>query len=576
VPATTVPEVLTAWAADEPERRALVFLDERGDEQAALTYGDLHARALAMARHLTERHVPGERALLVFQPGLDVVVAYLGCLYAGVVAVPVAPPRRGRVSDATRSIVRDCAPAVVLTVDAMRETLAPLLAATSGAPEALAADRIADGARPTDEIPRACSVDDLAFLQYTSGSTSAPKGVMVSHGNLAANQEMIRTAFGHDRDSTVVGWAPLFHDQGLIGNVLQPLWVGATTVLMSPTAFIRRPMSWLSAISRYRAHTSGGPDFAFGACIARAGDAPADLDLSCWEVAFDGAEPIRPSTLRRFAATFAPHGFRPAALFPCYGLAEATLLVTGSGKGRGPRTVAADVGELERRRFVPARPGEGRVLAGSGAALPGEDLRIVDPATRRPNPPGAVGEIWVSGAHVAQGYWRRPEATADTFRARLEGADGDRAYLRTGDLGVVVDGEVHVVGRAKDMIIIRGRNHYPHDVEQTVRSAHPAVAAGTCAAFGVPGDAGETLVVVAEIDREHRHDDLGEVSAAIRATVVAEHEVALTELVLTRWGTLSKTSSGKIMRAATRRRHLEHGFDAMVPDPVDDRGGVRT
>ncbi|NIJ11887.1 acyl-CoA synthetase (AMP-forming)/AMP-acid ligase II [Saccharomonospora amisosensis] len=554
-----LPEVLSERAAAEPARRAYVFLTEDGAEKDSLTYGQLHARALTVAGVLRSRCRPGERALLVFPPGLDFLAAYFGCLYAGVVAVPVNPPRRGRVRDATFGIVRDCEPVAVLTTAAMAAGLRPVL---DGPLWWLCVDDLPGAGPPLEPWP--CTAGSPAFLQYTSGSTSAPKGVQVSHGNLAANQEMIRLAFGHDRHSTVVGWAPLFHDQGLIGNVLQPLYVGATSILMSPMAFIRRPLLWLSTISRYRAHTSGGPNFAFEACVEHAARANSagELDLSSWAVAFNGAEPIRPDTLRRFAETFAPFGFSSSAWYPCYGLAEATLIVTGSRPGRGARTLDVNTEALGHQRYAPG----GRRLAGSGFAVPGEQVRIVDPDTRVPCGDGHVGEIWVHGPNVAKGYWRRPEATAATFHAECAGEPG-RTYLRTGDLGMIVDGELYVVGRRKDLVIIRGRNYYPQDIELTAESAHPSLRPGGCAAFSVPRDGEERLVVVQEIRREYRRNaDPAEVAAAVRAAVAREHDVSLAELVLTLPGRLRKTSSGKIMRADARERFLASGFEAWTPD----------
>lgn len=421
------------------------------------------------------------------------------------------------------------------------------------------------------------------FLQYTSGSTSAPKGVEVTHGNLAANQAMIREAFGHDEHSGFVGWAPLFHDQGLIGNVLQPLWLGTTSVLMSPTAFIRRPLLWLSTISRYRAHTSGGPNFAFDACVGAARAGLPELDLSCWKVAFNGAEPLRAETLRRFTETFAPVGFDPGAVYPCYGLAEATLLVSGSGKGRGARAVTVDVDALARRQLAVTEGNRGRPLVGSGRILPGEEVRIVDADTERPCPPDRLGEIWVAGPHVARGYWRRPDATAATFGARIAG-EGERPFLRTGDLGVLVDGELYVAGRLRDMIVIRGRNLYPQDLERTVQAVHPAMRAGGAAAISVPGPDGERLVVVQEVARDPLPGtDRDDLTGAVRAAITAEHEVSVREVVLTRAGEVPRTSSGKIMRTAVRQRYLGPGFPtwapASVPDPraTDDRArGDRT
>ncbi|WP_039805207.1 fatty acyl-AMP ligase [Nocardia araoensis] len=568
-----LPDILERRAVGEPDRTAYVFLDENGSEAAALTYRELHHRALAVARELHSRCVPGDRALLVFPQSLDFIVAYFGCLYAGVIAVPVNPPRRDRVQDATRSIVLDCAPAAVLTLGALIAPLRPVLEPICQVRQWLAVD-----AMPAGRIDRpavAAELDSVAFLQYTSGSTATPKGVMVTHRNLLANEEMIRRAFGHDRDSTVVGWAPFFHDQGLIGNVLQPLYVGATSVLMSPATFIRRPLLWLEAISRYRAHTGGGPDFAFAACVARAsaGEVPR-MDLSSWKVAFNGAEPIRAETLTRFAETFAPFGFDARALYPCYGLAEATLLVTGSRKGRGPTTLELDVEALGRGRYEVAA-GRNRTVAGSGRVLPREELRIVDPGTGRVCPPDRIGEIWVSGDHVAQGYWEKPEATAETFQARCAD-DPARTYLRTGDLGVLVDGELYVVGRRKDVIIVRGRNYYPHDIERTVQAAHPALRIGGGAAFSVPGRDGEKIVVVQEVNRAFAPEgDITDIIGAIRAAVVREHELAVGEVVLTSGGQVQKTSSGKIMRAAARKRYLAGGFEIWSPH-VEEPAQPRT
>ncbi|MRH91807.1 AMP-binding protein [Nocardia sp. SYP-A9097] len=556
-PRELLPEVLRRRAVAEADRTAYIFLDDNGEETAALSYGELHARALAVAAELESRCAPGDRALLVFPQCPEFIIAYFGCLYAGVVAVPLNPPRRARVQEATISIVRDCAPAAVLSLEMFLAPLRAVLESYCAAPHWLAVDRMSSAA--VEFEPTARIVDDPAFLQYTSGSTAAPKGVVVTHGNLIANEEMIRQGFGHDRDSTVVGWAPFFHDQGLIGNVLQPLYTGATSILMSPTAFIRRPLLWLSTITRYRAHTSGGPNFAFDACVSRAAAGPLpELDLSSWRVAFNGAEPIRPETLRAFTETFAPHGFDAGAWYPCYGLAEATLLVTGSPVGRGPRLLEVDADALAQRRY--AVGGRTRTLVGSGQVLTGEQVRIVDPETCRTCPPDRVGEIWVSGNHVAHGYWRNPTATAATFRA-----DG---FLRTGDLGLLLDGELYVVGRVKDLIIIRGRNYYPQDIEHTAQAAHPALRAGAVAAFAITGSGTEKLVVVQEIRRDIEADP-ADITGAIKAAVTAEHEVAVADIVLAEPGQVQRTSSGKIMRSAARERYLAGAFEMWTPAADD-------
>jgi len=523
---STLAGLLKARAAESPDREAYVFLADGELETERLTWSELDSRARAVAWALRESVQPGERALLLYPPGLDFVAAFFGCLYAGVVAVPAYPPRlNDRSQSRLRAIAADATPRAALTTTSIAERV----------PELAAARWI-----PTDALPAGApdlpdpDPDAVAFLQYTSGSTSTPKGVMVTHANLVHNERMIGDAFAMDEDSVVVGWLPLYHDMGLIGNVLQPLHAGARCVLMSPVAFLQRPRRWLEAIHRYRGTTSGGPNFAYELCVRKIPPVEREgLDLSSWRVAFNGAEPVRAHTLEAFAEAFAPRGFRASSFYPCYGLAEATLFVTGGDPGRAPRVEG------------------GRVS--NGHAWDAQRIAIVHPETREELPPGSEGEVWIAGPSVAAGYWGNPEATERDFRARL--AMGQGPFLRTGDLGILHEGELYVTGRIKDLIILRGRNHYPQDVELTAQRSHPDLRPDSGAAFAVEIEGEERLVVVQEVERRRR-DGLEELAAAVRRAVAEEHEVQPYEVVLVRTGTVPKTSSGKVQRGACRAQYL--------------------
>ncbi|MBV9108095.1 MAG: fatty acyl-AMP ligase, partial [Gemmatimonadetes bacterium] len=545
----TPPDTLVALLRERsrlhPDRTAFVFLPDGEREGARLTYGELDRHARRIAALLRAGGLAGERALLLFPPGLAFVAAYFGCLYAGVVAVPVYPPRSNRHLDRVQAIVADAdARAVVATADVIA-SLVRHAEATPGlaALRWIAADLEAGGEDAWSDP--GTSPDDVAFLQYTSGSTSTPKGVRVTHANLLANQAMLKDAFGHGDGLTVVGWLPVYHDMGLIGNVLHPLYVGGTCVLMPPTAFLQRPARWLEAVSRYGAETSGGPNFAYDLCAERVSDEEkAALDLSRWRVAFCGAEPVRAATLERFAAAFGECGFRRDAFYPCYGLAEATLFVTGGRSGAPPVVRGFDAGALESDRAVSEDGDSGVRLVGCGFGWQGGRVEIVRRDDRVRCAPGEVGEIWVSGPHVAHGYWNRADDTAETFGAHT--ADGDGPFLRTGDLGFVDGGELFVTGRAKDLIILRGRNLYPQDVEATAGTAHGALQPGGGAAFSVDADGEERLVIVHEVRRTAlRELDASEVARRIREEVAAAHEAAVHDIALIGPATLAKTSSGK-------------------------------
>ncbi|HEV8581878.1 MAG TPA: amino acid adenylation domain-containing protein [Thermoanaerobaculia bacterium] len=549
-------EVLRRRALHQPDRRAYTFLLDGEAREVHLTYGELDLQARAIAARLQALDAAGERVLLLYPPGLPYAAAFFGCLYAGVAAVPVYPPRPNRPDPRVRSILTDARARVVLTTSAILPAAERPLGGEPGiqwlATDGLDFEAAADWREPV------LSPGDLAFLQYTSGSTAAPKGVMVSHGNLVHNERLIERAFGVTADSVVVGWLPLYHDMGLIGNLLQPLWAGCPCVLMSPVDFLQRPRRWLAALSRYGGTVSGGPNFAYDLCARRVTGADLEgLDLSRWQVAFNGAEPVRAETLDRFAAAFAPCGFRREALYPCYGLAEATLFVSGGAVGEPPVVGGFRTADLARHQVAEAAAGEVRRLVASGRPQPGGDgheVAIVDPETLRRRAPGEVGEIWLRGPSVAGGYWSRPELTKDAFQART--AEGEEPFLRTGDLGFLHGGDLYVAGRLKDLVIIRGRNHYPQDIELTVEKSHPALRPGCGAAFAVERGGEERLVVVQEVRRDARDADFTEVLEAIRRAVSEEHEVQLLAAVLIRTASLAKTSSGKVRRQACRDAYL--------------------
>ncbi|HTF09418.1 MAG TPA: AMP-binding protein, partial [Asanoa sp.] len=573
----TVPDLLRARAAEQPDRLGYSFLVDGETEELRLTYAEADRRARAVAASLGSAGVrPGMRALLVLPPGLDYLTALFGCMYAGVVAVPVYPPdpfQFDRSLPRLLAIVGDAEPVVVLTTAPLLGFLDEVtrLAPGLGALPWLAVDTAAD---PGTE-PAVLAPDATAVLQYTSGSTSEPRGVLLSHANLLHNSGLIQRLFGTTPESHGLVWLPPYHDMGLIGGLLQPLYGGFPVTLMSPLHFLEQPMRWLRAIDRFGATASGGPNFAYDLCARKCTpDEAAQLDLRSWRVAFNGAEPIRPETLERFAATFAPAGFRPDAFLPCYGLAEATLIVTGHGGRAGsPVTapVSVDAEALQRHEVAPAGAGAAVRLTSCGPAAPGQRIAIVDLATGTTCPPDRVGEIWVSGPSVAAGYWRLPEETASVFGAAT--ADGAGPFLRTGDLGFLHDGQLVVTGRRKDLIIVRGRNHYPQDVELTAERVDPVLRPGGSAAFLTADD--DRLVLVHEVRRGSPAADVPALAALIRQAVAREHGLEVHAAVLVRAGGLPKTSSGKVQRRLCRSRYAAGelpviGLDEAPATPASD------
>ena len=563
-------------ARHQAEEIAFTFLVNGEDEQVHLTNGELDRQARAIGGWLESLDLAGRPALLLYPPGLEFIAAFFGCLYAGVVAVPVYPPRRNRSLARIQAIAEDAEATLALTTDVVLRRVEGLIDETPHLKELtwLATSRVPKGMDERWAMP---DVDGntLAFLQYTSGSTGSPKGVVLNHANLIHNSALIAHVFEHTRSSLGVFWLPGYHDMGLIGGILQPLYVGRPNILMSPMAFLQRPFRWLSAITRFGGTTSGGPNFAYDLCVRKiTPDERASLDLSSWEVAFNGAEPVREETIERFVEAFGPCGFRREAFFPCFGLAEATLIVSGGYAKQCPVIRSFEAAAIGARRVVQCKPGDraARKLVGCGRTMADQKIVIADPDRMTTCGDGQIGEIWVSGPSVALGYWRRPEATRTTLQAYLKDT-GEGPFLRTGDLGFVHDDELFVTGRIKDLIILHGVNVYPQDVELTVQRSHPKLRHDSGAVFTIEADGREQLVVVQELERRSKGDP-GPVFEAIRRAVSREHEMAVDAIVLVKAGSIPKTSSNKVQRRACRESYLNESLTVVAEWQAGDASKV--
>jgi acyl-CoA synthetase (AMP-forming)/AMP-acid ligase II len=589
--ASTLVDLLRERALRQPQLQMYTYLADGEVEGASLTLAALERQARAIGALLQSHEASGARALLLYPAGLDFIPAFFGCLYAGIIAVPLPLPNMVRPQGTLarfRAVANDAKATLVLTTTAILSKLEGLLA---HAPELkimrwIATDQVDLSAAQGWRDPGAIG-NTLALLQYTSGSTAIPRGVMVSHRNLLENSAHIAQAFKITDDAISVTWLPVFHDMGLNNGIVQPLYGGRRCVLMPPQSFLQRPARWLQAVSDYHANISGGPNFAYELCARKiAPGQTGALDLSNWKVAYTGAEPVRADTLNRFAATFASCGFRPRFFYPCYGLAEATLIVSGGLVSDEPILSTTDAPALEHNLVLETsgRESNVRILVGCGHAIAGTQIVIAHPELLTTCAPYEVGEIWVSSLSVAEGYWNRPQETELAFHAYLADT-GEGPFLRTGDLGFLRNGELFVTGRLKDLIIIGGRNLYPHDLELTVEQSHPAIRPGGCVAFSVDIADEERLIIAAEVDRRHLPErnhstaeardhsngnhangrtpaDPDEIVRAIRRAVAEAHDVRVHAVVILKAGGIPKTPSGKVQRRVCETRFrdgtLEH------------------
>jgi acyl-CoA synthetase (AMP-forming)/AMP-acid ligase II/acyl carrier protein len=563
---TNVVDVLRHRANCQPDLTGYTFLIDGETKAVSLTYQTLDLQARSIAAHLQSHNAHGSRALLLYPSGLEFIAAFLGCLYAGVTAVPAYPPQQNQNRQRLQTIVTDAQATFALTTAALLPESQMQFKDAQGVFSNLhwiATDTLETSAAETWNPPL-LDGDAIALMQYTSGSTGVPKGVMVAHDNLIHNATMIQDCFQDGEDSIGVSWLPPYHDMGLIGSILQPLFMGRPMILMSPTAFLRKPVRWLQTISRYRATTSGGPNFAYDLCVNKITAADCEtLDLSSWQVAFNGAEPIRPQTLESFSKAFQSYGFHSSAFYPCYGMAEATLMVTGCTRMHPPMVCTVDAVALKDKQAIPVEHSlqTARKIVSCGPARREQKVMIVDPITLEQCADSIVGEIWVSSLSVAKGYWNQPKETERIFNAYLSNAYGNThegPFLRTGDLGFIQSGELFVTGRLKELIIIRGRNHYPHDIEWTVQSSHAALRSGGGAAFSIEADGAERLVIVQEVERNVvRQFAPEEVFAALRRAISEHHHLQVYAIALLKPGSIPKTSSGKIQRTECRTRFME-------------------
>lgn len=563
----TLTDILKLRAHAMPDKMAYTYLLDGESNEFIITYRDLDKKAATIAASLYKQGMRGERALMLYPPGPEFIFALFGCFYAGVIAVPAYPPRKNRSLWRIKAIVNDSRAKVVMTTAAIFEAVQRNFSDD----EDLKGMRWFISDDTTHKSTEMTGGDDimpsmLALLQYTSGSTGHPKGVMVTHRNLMRNSEFLRQCFKLTGDSVSVSWLPSFHDMGLIEGVLQPLYTGFPGILLPPVSFLQRPIRWLNAFTKYKGTHGGAPNFAYDFCVDKTTPEERNqVDLTTVHTLYNGAEPVRMETLRRFTEAFRPFGFRPENFYPTYGMAEATLIISGGDADKEPVCLSLLREGIEKNRVIVAGRDDKNAVAQVSVGHPWIDTRavIVDPDTRERAAGGTIGEIWLAGSSIAQGYWNRPSETQDTFKAFIAGS-GEGPFLRTGDLGFFNNSELFISGRLKDLIIIQGRNYYPQDLEYTVESCHPAIRPNCSAAFAVDMNDKEIVVIVAEVGRTFLRDlNSQEVFDAIRQAVAEEFELEVTAIQLLRTASIPKTSSGKIQRSACRK-----GFLDKTPDVI--------
>lgn len=532
-----------------PNKNSLILLNDRGELSQTITFKELQHKIHTVAGYLQQKTKKGDRALLLYRTGVDFIVSFMACQYIGVIAVPMSLySQKSAHFQRVQYILEDAAVKTILTSQNLREEIETW--SEKPTIPCIATDQIKDVQCPT-EI-QLCT-HDIAFLQYTSGSTGDPKGVMVSHGNLMHNSALIKHKYQHDADTIMGGWLPFYHDMGLIGLILQSLYLGCSLVLMSPIAFVKNPMNWLKAISHYKITTSGGPNFSFEHCVKQFNPQKIEgIDLSHWRTCFNGAEPIRKQTIDSFAELFAQYGFKKHSFYPCYGMAEATLFVTGGKSGVEYRTLYIDPVALALNNVLEKQSDKAIPAVSSGWSYE-LDVMIVDPSSKQKIPENKIGEIWVSGDSVAQGYWGKTELSKEVFQAQIIPSDG-KYYLRTGDLGFLNRNELFVTGRIKDLIIINGRNIYPQDIEEHIHKIDPLIFKGQAAAFSLEVDQTEHVVIVQEIENRKlvNESQFKEIKNKIQSEVGMYFQIPIASIDLIPRGSLPRTTSGKVQRRKTK------------------------